>query len=124
MKCFLKKQLIIYGTFMIILSIIAVIYTLLLYYQKIDTSIRSYNIITFIIGVISFFILGIISGIVANKNGLLEGLIAALMIILITLIINLFLKINFHHNNFVKMGSYLLSSCLGGVIGVNIGHKQ
>jgi len=80
---------------------------------------KSFNTSTFIIGIVCFFLLGFISGNVAQKNGLLEGLVAALFIILITLIINLFVKVDFNFRTFVKVVTFLVSSSLGGVIGVN-----
>lgn len=124
MKNFFLRKLITYGSFILILSIITLIYTLLIHYQKIDPTAKSYSNTTFVIGIIVFFILGLISGKVADKNGLLEGLIAALFIILISLIVNLFVKVNFEANSFVKMGTYLLASGLGGIIGVNLNNRK
>ena len=71
-----------------------------------------------------FFILGLLSGIVAKKNGLIEGLLAALIIIAIVLLINLIVKIQLKPMFFIKMGSFLLSSSAGGIIGVNIVNKN
>lgn len=124
LKNFLKKKMLVYGIFFSIVAIIAVIYTILVYFKKIDPNAKTFNTVTFIIGMFAFFILGLTSGNVANKNGLLEGLIAALVIILISLIVNLFVRVNFETGNFIKMGSYLLASGLGGVTGVNLKNRK
>ena len=68
--------------------------------------------------------MGLISGIKAKKNGLLEGLTAALIIILIALLTNLIIKQPFASKNLVKIATYLTSSGVGGIIGVNIHSKH
>lgn len=119
MKTAFKKAFYVYLFFLIILSIFSIIYALLIYFGKINSNMKNFNTSTFIIGIICFFLLGLISGNIAQKNGLLEGLVSALFIILITLIINLFVKVDFNFRTFVKVVTYLVSSSLGGVIGVN-----
>ena len=119
MKNKFKKMITIYLLFLLILSIFSIVYALLIYFKKVDSSMKSFNTVTFIIGLICFFLLGLIAANVAQKNGLLEGLIAALTIILITLLINLIVRVDFNFRTFIKTVTYLLSSSLGGVIGVN-----
>ena len=114
-----KKLFYIYLFFLVILSIFTIIYSLLIYYGKVNSDMKQFNVWTFIIGIISFFILGLISANVAQKNGLLEGLVAALIIILIALLVNLFIHVQFSFRTFIKCVTYLVSSSLGGVIGVN-----
>lgn len=120
MKNFFKNKLIIYGSFVIILSISSLIYASLLYFSKIKPLDNTNTIITFAIGSIAFLILGFISGILSGKNGLVEGLFSGIMIILISLIFNVFLKIPFTYKTLLKISIYLLASSLGGIIGVNI----
>lgn len=115
-----RKKLKIYLIFAIILTIFVICYSLLVYYQKIDTSTKSFNNITFIIGIVSFFILGMLAGNLAQKNGLLEGLISALIILLLILISNFFIGVPFVFKSIIKSLSYMTSASLGGVIGVNI----
>jgi len=119
MKRVFKKVFLVYFFFLLILTIFTIIYALLIYFNKISSSIKSFNIVTFIIGILSFFLLGLMSANMAQKNGLLEGLISALYIILIVLIINLFVKVDFNWKTFIKTITYLLASSLGGIIGVN-----
>lgn len=120
MKNFIKNKLIVYGLFIVILSIICLVYSILLYFKKFDFIINNNHLITLLIGIISFIFLGLLSGIAASKNGLLEGFISGLIIILLTLIINIFLKNPFELKTLLKIFIYLISSSLGGIIGVNI----
>lgn len=119
MKNTIKRKLFVYVTFILILSIFASIYSLLIYLGKADSEISSFNTITFILGIIAFLILGMLAGNTAQKNGLLEGLIAAAIVILTTLIINFFVQIPFVTRSFVKTASFLTSAALGGILGVN-----
>lgn len=120
LKTKIQKKLKIYLIFLLILSILVIGYSLLVYYRKIDTSTKSFNNITFIIGVISFFVLGLLAGNLAPKNGLLEGLISSSIILLLVLICNFFVKVPFGFKSIIKTISYITSASLGGVIGVNI----
>lgn len=114
-----KKAFFVYLIFLFILSLFTIIYALLIYNGKIDSDMKKFNTVTFILGIIAFLLLGLVSGNIAQKNGLLEGLISALIIVLITLIINLFARVDFDFRTFLKCVTYLTSSSLGGVIGVN-----
>lgn len=114
----------VYLIFTIILTLVAFIYALLLKNGIVSTKISAFNNITFVIGVILFFILGLLSGIVAKKNGLIEGLFSALIILSIALLINLIIKIELKPLFFIKIGSFLISSIFGGIIGVNITNKN
>lgn len=118
------KFLFVYLIFTIILTIISFIYALLLQKGILFTTNPMFNRITFIVGLILFFILGLLSGIVAKKNGLVEGLLSSLIIISIVLLINLIIKIDIKPMFFIKMGSYLLCSMAGGIIGVNLVNKK
>lgn len=119
MKNSLKKKISIYLLFLLILTIFIICYSLLVYYGKLSSETKSFNNATFIIGVISFFILGFLAGNVAQKNGLLEGLVAALIILVIVLISNFFISVPFVFKSIVKSLAYMTSASLGGVIGVN-----
>lgn len=116
--------ILVYLIFTIILTLVAFIYALLLKNGIVSTKILAFNNITFVIGVILFFILGLLSGIVAKKNGLIEGLFSALIILSIALLINLIIKIELKPLFFIKIGSFLISSIFGGIIGVNITNKN
>ena len=121
---FFKTKLSVYLIFFIIVSLFASIYAILIYYDKLSSNTKQFNTYTFIIGIVLFMLLGLISGIKAKKNGLLEGLTAALIIILLSLIINLIIKVPFASKNLVKIATYLTSSGVGGIIGVNVNSKN
>ena len=114
-----KKLFYLYLLFLIILSLFTIVYSLLIYYGKVSSDMKHFNTWTFIIGIICFFILGLVSANLAQKNGLLEGLVSALVIVLLTLLINLIVQVPFSFRTFIKCVTYLVSSSLGGVIGVN-----
>lgn len=120
----LRKFLIVYLLFFIIFTIITFIYALLLKNEILKISTVSFNNITFIIGIILFLFLGIISGYIAKKNGLLEGFFSGIIIILLVLLLNLIIQIDLKPMFFVKAACYLLSSTSGGIIGVNIWLKK
>lgn len=99
-------SLIIFGAF-------CLIYTIFIYFGNIKVN----NLILYLIGLASFFILGFLSGNFLNKNGLLIGFINGGILILFMLIIR-----NFKINNFkevIKYLTYLLISATGGLIGLN-----
>ena len=81
---------------------------------------KSFHIVTFFMGILSFLILGIIASSVAKRNGLIEGLIASLIIIIIVFLIHLIWKIEIDAKLFIKGTIYILSSCIGGIIGINL----
>lgn len=119
MKNTIKQKLIVYFFFSLILAIFVGIYSFLIYTKKISSDRKTFNTYSFVIGVFMFLILGIVSGNIAQKNGLLEGMTAALVIILISLIINFFADVPFINKNFIKTVTYLISASAGGIIGVN-----
>jgi len=113
-----------YLIFMIILTIFAFVYAILINNDVIMLSNKSFKNISFILGLLVFLILGIVSGITAKKNGLVEGLFSSLIIISISMLLNLILKIEIEPLYFIKIISYLICSMAGGIIGVNIIHKN
>lgn len=119
MRKVFKKAFFIYLIFLIILSLFTIVYATMILKGKINSDMKNFNNVTFILGIIAFLLLGLISGNIAQKNGLLEGLISALIIILIALLINLFARVDFNFRTFLKCVTYLTASSLGGVIGVN-----
>lgn len=115
----IRRKLFSYIIFLLILAIFASIYTILIYYNKTSSEIDAFNKITFVLGIISFFILGFLTANCAGKHGLLEGLFSGLVVIIITLILNFFIRTPFISKAFIKIISYLSAASLGGVLGVN-----
>ena len=98
--------------------------TFLIHKQIVPSTENSFKNTSFIIGIILFLLLGIITGFVARKNGLIEGLLSSLIIICLSLIINLILKVNITSFYFIKIASFTLSSMAGGIIGVNLANRK
>lgn len=98
---------------LIIFGIFCLIYTILIYFGNVKVN----KFILYLIGLVSFFILGFLSGNFLNKNGLLIGLINGGILIFFILIIKNF-KIN-NYKEVIKYLSYLLISATGGLIGLN-----
>lgn len=124
----LKRRIIrlikIYSFFLILVLIVSSIYGFLIHKQIITINNSSFNITSFIIGIFCFFILGIITGLTSAKNGFLDAFIASLLIILVSMILNLFIKNEFDYMTFIKGVVYVLSSSLGGVIGIRISKRN
>ena len=118
------KFIFVYLIFTIILTTVSFIYALLLKNGVLSSKNPSFKNITFVIGIILFFILGLLSGITAKKNGLIEGLLSSLIILSIVLLINLIIKIDIKPSFFIKLASFIISSMAGGIIGVNITNKK
>lgn len=123
MQYLLKKSIILLIS-LFILFITALIYTFLLYNQKIDSSAASIYRTSFIIGTIIFFIYGILTGIIEKKHGFLSSFISSLIIITIIILVKVIAKNPLNIANFIKYGVYLLSSSIGGILGVNLFHKE
>lgn len=124
MKERIKRLSIIYCIFLSIVLIISLIYAFLIHKEILTQSDKAFNNTTFIIGIICFFILGLICGLSAKKNGFLDAFISSMIIILISLIINLFLKESYSFQTFIKNLVFVLSASLGGIIGINMKSKK
>lgn len=122
MKTSLLKRIILPLLFFLILSIFCFIYALII--KNNNYSENSIRLITFVIGMVSFFIYGILTGLIYKKNGLIEGLLNATIVILISLIVNLFTKNAFEFTNIIKIIAYLVICSIGSIIGVNIIMKK
>ena len=110
--------------FIIILSILMVIYTTFIMINLIPNEQTLNRTILFILGMLIFFILGIISGNKEKKNGWLSGLSSSLLIILLSIIIGLFTKTNITIFLIGKYVCYMFCSIIGGILGVNLSFKK
>lgn len=117
---FLKNKAFACLLFLIILLVTTVFYTLLLYNGAIDASESALNIATFIMGILIFFLTGLISGVKEQEKGWLAGGTTASLIIVIVIIIKLITH-QFHGwFEIVKILTYLFASIVGGMLGVNL----
>ncbi len=123
MQYFLKKAIVFLSSLFILLMT-SLIYTFLIYKEKIDVSTAAIYRTTFIMGAIIFFIFGLITGIIEKKRGFLSSFISSIAIVVIIILIKLISKEQFQATYFIKYGVYVLTSVLGGILGVNLFAKN
>lgn len=123
MQYLLKKAIILLISLFILL-ITTLIYTLLIYNQKIDSSTAGIYRSTFIIGAVIFFVYGLITGIIEKKKGFLSSFLSSLIIVSIIVLVKILSKEAFLPTNLIKYGVYVLTASIGGIIGVNLGFKK
>ncbi len=123
MRYLLKKAIIFLITFFIFLITI-LIYTLLLYNQKIDATTASIYRTTFIIGTVIFFIYGLLTGLIERKKGFISSFISTIILILLIILVKVIAQKSFAITNLIKYGVYLLASSIGGILGVNFTSKK
>ncbi len=120
---FLKNKALSYFIFIIILAITIIIYTSLLYFGVISSNDNTVKTVSFVMGLVLFLILGLISGLKEKKSGWLAGFTSSLFLVLIVIFINIISK-NLTVMSLIKHLAYVISSMLGGIIGVNIITKK
>ena len=61
-----------------------------------------------------------------SGGGLLNGLVLALIYFAVLLLISLLVSgnVSFSQSNFLRLFSQLIAGALGGVLGINTGHKE
>lgn len=113
-----KTNFIILLIWFIISLIIFTISSLFTYFGSIDISNKS--IFVYLLGVLIFFVLGLLSGNIKQNNGLFNGIIFSVVVIIILMLYYfLGLEKKFSLDILIKSIVFILSSGLGGVIGVN-----
>ena len=111
-------------SFIIILSILMVIYTIFIMINLLPNEQDFNRTFLFLLGILLFFILGIICGHREKKNGWFSGLSSALIILSLFLIIGLFTKNSINLFLIGKYTCFLFSSMTGGILGVNLSFKK
>ena len=120
---FLKNKALSYFIFIIILAITIIIYTSLLYFGVISSNDNTVKTVSFVMGLVLFLILGLISGLKEKKSGWLAGFTSSLFLVLIVIFINIISK-NLTVMSLIKYLAYVISSMLGGIIGVKKKKKK
>ena len=124
MKQYLKNKFLSFIFFTIIMLFLSLIYAIFL---SLSSSSFTYNsnlinnhYITYFIGLFSFFILGIISGIKEKKKGIVAGISSSLILLFIVIIIKIINDtFNLSLPIIIKYLSYIFISIFGGILGVN-----
>ena len=119
MKIFIKKTKELLLSLIIFIPIV-VIYTLLAYFQKININNSSFTLSTYLIMLGYFLIVGLLTGLIEKRKGIINGLINGAIIILIGFLLAIITHASFSIMSFVKYASYLLICIIGSIIGVNL----
>ena len=114
MQSFLKKSFVFLISF-IILLLSCLIYTILLYNNLVDTNIGKIYQVTFIMGTIFFFILGIIISLMKKEKSFFTCLLFTSCFLIIIIMVKLITK-SFVYPSLIKYGIYLFSSLLGAML--------
>lgn len=107
-----------------IFAIFTFIYTILVYNGKIKAKANDIYRFSIIIGAISFFLIGLISGIVEKKYGIISNFITGLILLIIIIVIKLLSKSTLEGTDWLKYGIYLITISLGGMIGVQLDTRK
>lgn len=114
MKQITSKLIVILSTIIIFL-LSTLIYTFLLYTDKVNNSSESIYKVTTIIGTIIFFLFGVFYSLVTKRKTLLITLFTTLVILLILFIIKR-ISIGYFDNKYlIKYALYLVSALLGSI---------
>lgn len=120
----LKSKAISFLISIFIFAIITLIYTILVYNETIKSDQNSIFRFSLILGGISFFIFGFASGLIEKKNGIISNFISAIILLTIIIVVNILTKQNILPTDWIKYIIYLISCCLGGLVGVNFIFKN
>jgi len=108
------------GFAIIIFIPILIVYTLLIYKNIIDSSDNALRLTSFFVLLVYFLIVGILTGIIEKKKGIINGIIISSILIIIGFI---FLRNeSFKFIQIIKYLAFMASSTLGSILGVNIAH--
>ena len=100
------------------------IFTFIVYNGKIEAKANDIYRFSIIIGAISFFLIGLISGIVEKKYGIISNFITGLILLIIIIVIKLLSKSTLEGTDWLKYGIYLITISLGGMIGVQLDTRK
>ena len=108
--------------FLIIIGITSLIYTSIIYFNNTSLSNEKLNIISFFITITLFLILGIYISFLFQEKGLMNSLLISLILIFIILLFK-FLTKTFDSKYLIKALCCIISSSIGGILGINFKKK-
>ncbi len=120
MKTTTKKILSSFILWILFTTIIVFIFGMFFQFNIISGNEKSFNMTTFFASILIFLILGTFAGNIHNKKGILVGLLYSLIVLGIVQLFS-FLGLNqtFDVKDLLKISIQILSSMLGGMLGVN-----
>jgi putative membrane protein (TIGR04086 family) len=120
---FIKNTAKSYLFFLIITSISSIIYTSIIYFSNTQISSSTLNILSFFVSIIIFFILGIYISRIFKEKGLINSFMVSLILLLFILLFKIITK-SINLSWVIKSISCLLTSSIGGIIGINFKRKN
>ena len=103
----------------LILFILTIIYTFLIYIKVLKTTNISYQIVTLLFGILTYFLISYTFTTNTTKRGWVKGLIIGLITTTILLIIKSFNGFSFSFGLTIKYICFIFSSMLASIINVN-----
>ena len=103
----------------LILFILTIIYTFLIYIKVLKTTNISYQIVTLLFGILTYFLISYTFTTNTAKRGWVKGLIIGLITTTILLIIKSFNCFSFSFGLAIKYICFIFSSMLASIINVN-----
>ena len=119
---FIKNTAKSYLFFLIIVGIISLIYTSIIYFSNLSFSSNTLKIISFFVSIFIFFILGIYISFLYKEKGLMNAFLTSLILLTIILLFKFFTK-SFEINYLIKALACLITSSIGGILGINLKKK-
>ena len=120
---FIKNTAKSYLFFLIITSISSTIYTSIIYFSNIQISSYTLKILSFFVSITIFFILGIYISRIFKEKGLMNSFMVSLILLLFILLFKIITK-SFNVSWVIKSICCLLTSSIGGIIGINFKRKK
>ncbi len=120
---FIKNTAKSYLFFLIITSISSIIYTSIIYFSNIQISSYTLKILSFFVSITIFFILGIYISRIFKEKGLMNSFMVSLILLLFILLFKIITK-SFNVSWVIKSICCLLTSSIGGIIGINFKRKK
>lgn len=117
---FLKKFLKAFLIYGLIILLFGLIYTILIYFNKINLEDNEIKYTSLGIGILLFFLLGIISGLMFQEKGFLTGAMLSTIFIIILVFIRIIKDDTFSLFFLIKYVLYIIFSAIGGSIMVNV----
>lgn len=119
---FIKNTAKSYLFFIISICISSLIYTSIIYFTNTSISNKTLNIISLFVTIFIFFILGIYISRLFKEKGLMNSFFISLILIFIILLFKFITK-TYNSSYLIKSLCSLLTSSIGGIIGVNLKRK-
>lgn len=108
----------------IIFFLFTMLYTFLVFKSVLTLSSSTNKVISLIIGSLLFFFYAFTHTIRKDSKGIIRGFIIGITLSIVIIILNLIFKSSFSVSDIYKYAIYIVSSIIGGIIGINKHNKK